>query len=441
MPKKQQQSKTPVPGFRHVETKGSLSEYLLLKNGLRVLYMHVPGSQTVTTNVVYNVGSRHEQKGKTGIAHMFEHMMFKPTHDGTGKKQAEIGHVTLQHKGALLNATTWIDRTNYFFQLPPSYLPLMLKTEADRMRNLVIEEKEFLPERKNVLSEYEMGEGDPLEALDKLMNGQAFYSHGYGHSTIGFKGDIESYTRQDLVDFYNTYYWPNNATMVIVGDVDLKTALTEVRRSFGKLPRSPHPIDDTSLVEPPQEGERRVSLTRESPLNIFALGYRAPRFTDRDWAVAEVLLEYLTDGPASVLHEKLIDTHLASTITPMLIPSHDPNLLLFYVYIAKGVTHQAVEDVLRSVIHDIHTKKVPVAALKRCITKLVTAEKYRRDGTLSIANQLTECIAAGDWTRYYSVLDDIASVTPADIQKFAKTYLRDECAILGTFHGKQTVSV
>ncbi len=263
-------------GFRHLKTLKDISEYELRANGLRALFMRLPGTGAVTSNLVYLVGSRHEARGATGLAHMLEHMLFKPVHDGSGKKVRVPGHKTLEDAGAMMNATTWLDRTNYFFTTPVSYFTQALAVEAGRMRRLLFEEKEFQPERANVISEYEMHAGIPLDALMTALSQAAFVSHGYGHETIGHKPDLERMTLASLKSFYDTYYWPENAVLTIVGDVSREEALAAVWEAFGSIPHSPRPIPKDDVVEPPQEGERRVAISRKSPINLYAVAYKIP---------------------------------------------------------------------------------------------------------------------------------------------------------------------
>lgn len=422
-----------IPGFKHIKTVRDASELELLENGLRVVYMHIPGSGTVTSNLVYLVGSRHEIAGQTGLAHMLEHMLFKPVHDGTGKRLSEVGHKTLEDAGAFMNATTSLDRTNYFFMAPSAYFEKALEVEVGRMRNLIFDEKEFLPERANVVSEYEMYAGEPLDAVMTEIMQAAYVSHGYGHETIGHKPDIETMDLGNLHVFYDTYYWPNNAVLTIVGDISLESALRAVRNIFGAIPRSPHSIPAMKIVEPPQEGERRVSVERKNPINIYAESYKVPPTPSYVWAVLSVIGAYLSEGPQSRLDDALIDTHKASSAECIFFPTHDDGLFTIAVQIANGSTHGEVETVIRREIELLQNKPIDKKRLDTLKTMVRADLLYSRDGTYKITQALTEYIASGDWTRFYTLPDDIENVTVRDIQEAIQKYFRKNNRTIGTF--------
>ncbi len=421
--------------FSLVATHGDIHEYLYAKNGLRVLFMRIVGSGSATVNIVYEVGSRHEARGETGIAHMLEHMMFKDTVDRNGKRVAPPRYKELEAKGALLNATTWIDRTNYYFTMPSAYLSDMLRAEAERMRGLILTPKEFKPEQQNVLSEYEMYNERPGHLLERALVEQAFVSHGYGHETIGHKSDIASFTCDDLKRFYDAHYWPDNAYLVVVGDVALADTLKAIEKHFGHISRRTKTLPTTPSVEPPQDGVRTVEIRRPNPLTLIALAYRAPRAVERDWAVARVLLSYLTEGKLSPLYKKLIETHKASSVAPQLLLSHDPHLMEITATVSAGSTPAEVQRIMQKEIELLKTKKLRAKDLARVKNKIIASELYGRDGTHTIAQELTEYIAAGDWRRYYTLLKDIESVTEGDIMRVAKAYFRDDALTMGTFIG------
>jgi zinc protease len=426
-----------IPGFRHVRTLKNISEFELTKNGLRVLYMHLPGSGTITSNIVYLVGSRHEARGETGIAHMFEHMLFKPLHDGTGKKITKSGYKTLDDAGAISNATTWLDRTNYFFTIPIAYFKAALTFEATRMRNLIIDNKEFIPERTNVLSEYEMHAGMPFDVLSTEIMQVAFVSHGYGHETIGHKSDIKNITVEKMRAFYDTYYWPNNAVLTIVGDIPLSDALTVVCETLGSIPHSPEVIPKEAIVEPLQEGERAVEINRPTPINIYACSYKVPNGRSYDWAVLHVIAAYLTDGAQSRLDDVLVDTHKASAVDCALYPTHDDGLFTIHAQITGTSSHDEVEKIILKQVAELTKKPINKKRLGTIKTKILSGELYSRDGTLAISKELTECIALGDWTRFYTFADDITRITPRDIQEAAQKYFQKNNRTVGRFIGEK----
>ena len=251
---KEQKKKKSVSkkGYTFVKSYKEISEYRL-DNGLSVLYKHMEGTGVVTTNLTYRVGSRNEVVGETGLAHMLEHMLFKPTtHDL--KRKVDSGAMQFEREtGCILNATTWKDRTTYFFSYPKEYFARALQIEAERMHDVVLSDKEFIPERGNVLSEFDMYFGDPYFALNFEMVSSAFHSHPYGHETIGFREDIERYTVEKLDAFYKKHYDPHNATLVIVGDISKSEALNETVRFFGGLATRGEAAKPPLVIEPKQE--------------------------------------------------------------------------------------------------------------------------------------------------------------------------------------------
>lgn len=425
-----------VRGFRRIKTLKNVSEFKLVKNGLRVLYMRIPGSGTLTTNIVYLVGSRHEEHGKTGLAHMFEHMLFKTLHDGAGKKVKESAFKTLENAGAISNATTWLDRTHYFFTIPTTYFRKVLELETERMRNLLLTDKEFLPEQANVISEYEMYAGMPFEVLMTAIAQAAYVSHGYGHETIGHKPDLHSMTTGSLRNFYDTYYWPNNAVLTIVGDIAQDEALIAVRESFSRIPRSPTPIPKTEIVEPAQEGERRVEVRKPSSINLYAESYKVPNARSMEWAVLNVIAAYLTDGPQSRLDDTLVDMHKASSVDCSIYPTRDDGLFTVHAQITASSSHAEVEKIIMEEIERLAGKPIGRKRLATLKTKIIADEAYGRDGTLAVTQELTECIAIGDWARFYTFVDDIRRVTVRDIQEVAKKYFQKNNRTIGTFVGE-----
>src|SRR3989338_10847962 len=218
--------------FKPIQVLGGISEYLQKRNGLRVLIAPDHSTPTVTLNVVYLVGSRNEAVGHTGATHLLEHLMFK----GSKKFNKRTG-ITIDTlvfgMGGMANATTWFDRTHYFELTPKSRLPELMELEADRMRNALINEKDRASEMTVVRNEFEMGENDPAQALDKEVWATAFREHPYHHPTIGWKSDVENMSIERLQSFYNEFYHPNNACLTLVGDVEIKEGLDLVEKYFG----------------------------------------------------------------------------------------------------------------------------------------------------------------------------------------------------------------
>ncbi|MDZ7693772.1 MAG: pitrilysin family protein [Balneolaceae bacterium] len=231
--------------------------------------------------VTYNVGSRNEVTGTTGATHLLEHLMFKGTDKYNRENNTGIDAL-LQNKGAMLNATTWLDRTNYYENLPSEHLELVVDIEADRMRNLWLREEDRQPEMTVVRNEFERGENSPFSALNKEIWASAIIAHPYHHSTIGWRSDIEGVPIEKLREFYDTYYWPNNATVTVIGDFNKSDALSHIKNYFGLISSSPEPIPQVYTQEPEQKGARRVQVKRAAQLGVVGIGFESTRrFTQR----------------------------------------------------------------------------------------------------------------------------------------------------------------
>ncbi len=433
------QKKAGFGHFTHITSLGGIHEYELKKNGLRVLFLRKPGTQAVVSNIVYLVGSRHETRGKTGIAHMLEHMLFKDTVDKEGNRSPKPRHISLQNKGALLNASTWLDRTNYYFVMPPEYLDEMLSAEAERMRGLILTQKEYLPEQQNVLSEFEMYASRPDHVLESALNNHAFVSHGYGHDTIGFKSDIESLTCEDLRAFYDTYYWPNNAYLILVGDVEQEYALSLVAEHFSHITRSPHQIPQTTTEEPPRTGSQTLTILKNSPLTLTSLCYPTPCASDPSWPALHILISYLTSGKLSPLYKKLVETHKASSVGASYMPLHDPGTLTIQASVSQNTKPKEIHNCIFSEIEHIGMHGITKKDIARVQEKLIADILYAKDGTYTVAQELVEYVAGGNWKLYVEITQQLREVTPSEVQECAQRWLRKETVLIGTLGKEKAV--
>ncbi|MEY2880896.1 MAG: hypothetical protein RLZZ15_3276 [Verrucomicrobiota bacterium] len=284
-----------VPGFKFVKTVGGISNYTLEANALEVLLLPDHSAPVITFMVTYRVGSRNEVTGTTGATHLLEHLMFK----GSKNYNADLGtgfDKLLDRIGATNNATTWLDRTNYYEEIPSNQLELAIQLEADRMRDLLLRESDRAPEMTVVRNEFERGENEPAAALSKEITAAAFIAHPYHHPTIGWRSDIEKVTIEKLREFYDTFYWPDNATISVIGDFDPATALALLAKHYGRFTRSPKPIPQVYTEEPTQEGPRRVVVKRPGELGVVGLGFKVPGTTHADSAALTVLGDILGEA-------------------------------------------------------------------------------------------------------------------------------------------------
>ena len=267
----------------------------ILPNGLKVLLIEEPKAPVVTVQIWYKAGARNEALGKGGLAHMMEHMMFKGT-PKTGPKQFSM---IVQRNGGQDNAHTARDAAAYYTDFAADRVTLGLELEADRMVNVLFEEKEFLPERDVVYEERRLRfEDQPSATLGEVMRATAFMAHPYGRPTIGWPSEIKGWTLQDAKQFYQTYYAPNTATLIVAGDIKKDEVLKKVTELFGAIPRGPEPPPLVIPQEPPQIGERRVFVRKEAELPIFFAVHHVPTLTHADSAALNVLAYVLGGGRA-----------------------------------------------------------------------------------------------------------------------------------------------
>lgn len=423
-----------VPGFTHIKSAAGIHEFVLKCNGLRVLYLNRPDTGIITTNITYFVGARDEARGETGVAHMLEHMLFKPT---ISDLKAGIDSAAMKFErdtGCVLNANTWKDRTTYYFSYPKAHFEQALQIEAERMNDVVLTDKSLNPERNNVLSEHDMHDGDPYFALNVAMAGAAYHSHPYGHETIGHREDIERYSAQALERFYRLYYRPDNAVVMVIGDVDEKTALTAVKKHFSKLEKPQSAIPRFNIVEPKQEGLRRTTVERLSEMNLVGLGIKHAGFPSEDWYVTSALFEILTSGPESILHRAFVDTGIATSVEGGLEPSSEENIATINITLAEGHEHHEVEEQVLAVIGEL-TIAIITPLLKKIKAKMLTDELFARDSSLRVAQELTEYTSAGDWTLYTKTPELLESITPSKVLEAAKQHFNHKTMTIGYFIG------
>ena len=419
---------------RFVREQGGIAEYAL-PNGLRILLAPDESVPVAGCMVTYHVGSRNEKPGYTGSAHLLEHLLFKGSEKFNPEKGTMIDKV-LETKGARMNATTSFDRTNYYEVVPTDLLPLAIEIEADRMRTAWILEKDRVSEMPVVRSEYEIGENQPTYAVEKLIWSTAFQAHPYHHPVIGWKSDIETVSIKELNRFYNDYYWPDNATVTIAGKFDPKQALALVEEFFGVHPKASQPIPEVTTTEPPQEGERRFVIERTG-VDTFAIAYKIPHALHPDLSALTLLASILYEDKTSRLYRLLVDPSLATNVMSYAIQLKNPALLETYVTLAPGVTHEKIEKLVRAEFRRIRDSGVTAREVARAKQAIRAYFATRRDGPYALLSSLNEDIATGDWTRFVTFPEAIAKVTPADVRRVARTYLRDDQATVGWFVAKK----
>src|SRR5438445_2098980 len=315
-----------------------------LANGLKVLLVEEHKAPVITVQVWYKVGSRNEVMGRAGLSHMLEHMMFK----GTAKYPKGTFSRLIRKNGGMDNAFTSQDFTAYFENLAADRVQLALELEADRMQGLVLDMSELTTEREVVKEERRLrAEDDPQGALVEELFAQAYLSHPYHWPVIGWFSDLDAMTLDDLQRHYDTYYSPNNATLVVVGDINADSLLPTIKQLFEPIPRGPEP-KPIATMESEQKGERRFLLKRDAQVPFVMMGYRVPNFTSDDSYALDILDSILSHGKSSRLYQNLVyeqKSSLAVGAEYSLLQT-DPGLFYFYALVSPGQRPEFVEESL-----------------------------------------------------------------------------------------------
>jgi zinc protease len=402
-----------------------------LDNGLRVLILEDHRSPIATIQTWYKVGSRNEIPGATGLAHFLEHMMFKGT-PAHGKGEFSQ---TVEENGGQDNAFTTQDVTSYYVNIASDRVSLILGLEADRMRNLLLEASEIDSERQVVAEERRTRtEDDPDGYLSEEFLAAAYKAHPYGWPIIGWMSDILRINPTELRAFYDRYYLPNNALLVVAGDVEPARVLARVRETFGRVPRGPAPPPMDS-VEPPQLGERRVQVYKpDARAPIVYIGYHVPNYASADAPALELLSTILQEGRASRLYRRLVyERRVALNVGgDYSYLSHDPNLFWFSGTPLPGQTPAALEQAIMEEIVRAQNEPVPDEELERAKNQIEAAFVWRQDSIYSRAASLARFELTGSWRNSETFVPLIRKVTAVDLQRVARTYFLAQGRTVGT---------
>jgi zinc protease len=420
---------TALPaGVVRVTSVEGITEYRL-PNGLRVLLFPDQTKQTITVNITYLVGSRHENYGETGMAHLLEHLVFK----GTPRHQ-NIPQELTQH-GALPNGSTWYDRTNYFetFSATDENLNWALDLESDRMINSYIAKTALDSEMTVVRNEMESGENDPGSILTERVMATAFEWHNYGKDTIGARSDIENVPIDRLQAFYHKYYQPDNAVLLVAGKFDEAKTLGLVNKYFGPLPKPERVLPTIYTTEPTQDGERLVTLRRVGDTQMVSAGYHMPAASHPDFAAISVLTELLSNEPAGRLYKALVETKKASSVDGLAFPRKDPGLLYFDAEVRTQDSIDVARDAFIATIEGAGAQAPTAEEVDRARVALLKNVDLTLNSSNRLGLTMSEWIAAGDWRLFFLDRDRLRQVTPADVQRVAQTYLKSSNRTLGIF--------
>jgi zinc protease len=418
--------------FRAVAQERGVEELVLEGNGLRVLLLPDPSVPVVAACVIYHVGSRNEAVGYTGSTHLLEHLMFKGSRRFNPSDGRPIARV-LERVGAHFNATTWFDRTNYYETLPPEHLELALELEADRMRNALLREADLATEMTVVRNEFERGENEPFDALLKESFATAFREHPYHHPTIGWRSDIENSSIDRLRAFYDTFYYPDNASLVLVGSFDRAEALELTARHFGPLPRAPRAVPPVVTREPRQEGERRFVVRRAGEVGWVVVSWRAPEAAHPDTHALAVLADALGGGVTSRLYQRLVETGMCLDMQAVAWQLRDPGLFQVFATLNPPTPHEKIERIIRRELASVVRKGLSKAELERAKAQVEAQTAYHRDSPAQVAAGLAEAISSVDWRFYLDYPDRIRAVERDDVLRVAGEIFLEDSVSVGYF--------
>ncbi|MFQ5494366.1 MAG: insulinase family protein, partial [Phycisphaerae bacterium] len=413
---------------KRITTVEGITEYRL-GNGLQVLLFPDPSKPTVTVNVTYLVGSRHEGRGEAGMAHLLEHMVFK----GTPTYKNIWG--ALEDHGASFNGSTWVDRTNYFETLPASdeNLEFALHMESDRMVNSFISAEELAKEMTVVRNEFEMGENNPIGVLSERMMSAAYLWHNYGKSTIGNRSDIERVPAESLKRFYRKNYQPDNAMLVVAGKFDPEKTLALINKYFGTIPRPSRVLEKTYTEEPTQDGPRFVTLDRVGDVSAAGLIYHTPAGSHEDCPAVQVLEEVLTSQPAGRLYKALVETGKASRVFGSAYSWAEPGVMEIMAQVRQDQDARAVLEEMKRVVEGVATADITDEEVERVKTRRLKNIKLALTNSGRIGVQLSEWAALGDWRMLFIHRDRIKKVTTEDVRRVAAKYLIESNRTAGLF--------
>ncbi|MBE2241202.1 MAG: insulinase family protein, partial [Burkholderiaceae bacterium] len=412
-----------------VQTVEGITEYRLA-NGLQVLLVPDDSKPTTTVNITYHVGSRMENYGETGMAHLLEHLLFQ------GSKNYPtpmLGEFT--KRGLRANGTTSFDRTNYFasFAANPETLKWYLDWQADTMVNSFISRQSLDSEMTVVRNEMERGENDPQRIMMQRAMSMLFDWHNYGKDTIGARSDVEHVDIPRLQAFYREYYQPDNATLVISGKFDPAQTLAWVQEAFGKIPKPTRKLPVLYTLDPVQDGERTFTLERSGGVPMLLSAYHAPAASDPDYAAAEALALILADEPSGRLYTALVKTNLAASVFGFAWDLADPGVMMFGATLAPGQDIAKARAALLETTGSFKAKPVTAEELERAKARWLNDWNRRFTNPEAVGVALSSAVGQGDWRLFFLLRDRVRALKLEDVQRVAVAYLVPSNRVVGTY--------
>ena len=395
-----------------------VTEYKL-ENGLRIVLAPDGSKANTTVNMTYLVGSRHENYGQTGMAHLLEHMLFR----GTPSLRNALAEFS--RRGLAANGTTNPDRTNYYatFATDAETLEWYLRWQADVMVNALIDAEDLQAEMPVVRNEMERGENNPFQVLLQQMQASAFRWHNYGKSTIGARSDVENVDIGQLRDFYKEWYQPDNAVLIVSGKFDVAETLTVIADAFNAIPRPERELRTEYTMEPVQDGERSVTLRRQGGTPLIAALYRAPAVADPDFTSLELGVDMLQDTPSGRLYQNLVRENLAAETFGFSATMRHPGYVFFGGVLEPGMDQEKALATLTDTLESLEEQPLEEADLERARNRWLTGWERSYANPATLASSLSEAVSEGDWRLYFLRRDRVENVSLEDVQRVTSEWL------------------
>ncbi len=421
-------AQTAATDIVKVTSVEGITEYRL-PNGLKVLMFPDQTKQTITVNITYLVGSRHENYGETGMAHLLEHMVFKGT-----PKHPNIPSELTSH-GTRPNGSTWFDRTNYFesFAASDENLNWALDLESDRMINSYIAKKDLDSEFSVVRNEMESGENSPVRAMIQKTSAISFDWHNYGKDTIGARSDVENVPIDRLQAFYHRFYQPDNAVLLIAGKFDEAKTLDLIKKYFGGIPKPERILPPNYTVEPTQDGERQVTVRRVGDTQWLVHSYHVPSASHADGPAIEIMSTILADTPSGRLYKALVESKKSTSIFNFSSPTKEPGTTMFFAELKKEMSMDSARSAMTETIETLATNPPTKEETDRARTSLLKNIELSLNDSNNVGLEMSEWIARGDWRLFFIYRDRLRKVTPEDVKRVAATYLKQSNRTVGIF--------
>lgn len=432
-PQPQEQTSNPTtptnPQNKAEEVKTLLPQYFTktLSNGLEVVVIPIDNkSGVIETNIFYKVGSRNEVMGKSGIAHMLEHLNFKSTKNLRAGEFDEI----VKKFGGLTNASTGFDYTRYFVKSSVQNLDKSLELFSELLQNLKLDNAEFQPERDVVAEERRWRtDNSPIGYLYFRFFNTAYIYHPYHWTPIGFMDDIKNWKIEDIRAFHNLYYQPKNAIIVVAGDVKPEAVFASAQKYFGSIANKEAEIPKVYTIEPKQDGTRHIEIKKDTQIEYFALGYKIPNFQSKDQVALGVIGELLSGGKSAILQAELVDKQrIASEVYSYAMDMRDEGVFLFILAGNKGIKAEALQEALQKILNDFKEGKITQAMLDKAKINIKSSFIYSLEDASSVASLFGDYLAKGDIKPLLEYEKNLDSLKLQDLVDVAKKYFISESA-------------